>query len=121
MQFHSAPRDAAPFLLVDSSGTVATPLGLRNAFDARNRTVAVIDSCEIPGKHNYNNSVAVRSKGINRGWASNYLQHYYVVATRPDAPDVRRFSIGRSRNSRMIFEYAIGEELITRKFSVLED
>lgn len=70
MQFHGAPRGNV--LPVDSSGTVGSLLGLRNAFDVRNRTVAVIDSCEIPGKHNYNNSVAARSKG-NRGPVINYV------------------------------------------------
>lgn len=31
---------------------------------AYNRTVAVIDSCEIPAKHNYNNSAAADQRGI---------------------------------------------------------
>ena len=31
---------------------------------ACNRTVAVIDSCEIPAKHNYNNSAAADQRGI---------------------------------------------------------
>lgn len=45
-----------------------------------NRTVAVIDSCEIPAKHNYNNSAAADQRGIGApvtNYGSNIIMQLY--------------------------------------------
>lgn len=82
----------------------ATWLGITEClWRACNRTVAVIDSCEIPAKHNYNNSAAADQRGIGApvtNYGSNIIMQLYRSRDKSGegeggGEDIRRFSFGQ--------------------------